>query len=306
MNNRTSTTAFTQKLDIIPDLHADSQRLNLSMQAVRSGSQIGFLGDFIDASKLTPTPDDAAVLHEVRGLVNSERAVAIMGNHELNAILFHRTGSDGNPLRPHEDKNLKQHKSFVGAFGVRTPEALSWTDWFLTLPLWYDLGSLRLVHACWDGEAIKTISSRRPDGKLLESDLEEVAGKTTEFARAVDRLLTGPEIKLPDGHKIHDNAGHERDHVRIAWWRSQARNWVEATLSVPDPSQLPDLPFAGAANALLYPNDAPPVFVGHYKMAGPPCIEAASALCLDYPTRPCLYQWSGEACLDPGNLIELC
>lgn len=292
-------------MDIIPDLHADPQRLNRSLRAARSGTPTGFLGDFIDAGKATPIPDDKAVLQEVRGLVNSERALAIMGNHELNAILFHRTGSNGDPLRGHEDKNLQQHKSFVDAFGISTPEALFWTDWFLTLPLWCDLGKLRLVHACWDDEAIKTISERRPDGRLKGSDLEEVAGKTTMFARAVDRILTGPEIKLPDDYVIHDNAGHERDHVRIAWWRSQARNWVDATLSVPDPSQLPDLPLVGAADALLYPEDAPPVFVGHYKMVGVPTVEAASALCLDYPARPCLYQWSGEARLDAGNLVEI-
>ncbi|MEY8800339.1 hypothetical protein AB9K35_08495 [Leisingera sp. XS_AS12] len=47
-------------------------------------------------------------------------------------------------------------------------------------------------------QAIKTISARRPDGKLLEDDLDEVGGKTTAFTKVVDRLLTGPEIKLPE------------------------------------------------------------------------------------------------------------
>jgi len=295
----------TSGMDIIPDLHADPQRLKRSLGATTPGAGIGFLGDFIDAGKVTPNPDDPTVLSEVRKLIVSGRAIAVMGNHELNAILFHRTNSAGAPLRSHSAKNLKQHMSFIDAFGIRTNEALAWTDWFLTLPLWLDLGDLRLVHACWDKDAIETISNRRPDGRLQRGDLEEVAAKKTDFAKSVDRLLTGPEIALPGGYTVHDTVGHERDHVRLAWWRPWARTWADATLSVPDPTQLPDQALVGAADALLYPQDAPPVFVGHYKMNGVPQVEANSAICLDYPSRPCLYQWRGETGLKAQNLIEI-
>jgi len=38
------------------------------------------------------------------------------------------------PSRVHEKKNLDQHKNFIEAFGIASPAALSWTDWFLSLP----------------------------------------------------------------------------------------------------------------------------------------------------------------------------
>ncbi|WP_044037714.1 hypothetical protein [Octadecabacter arcticus] len=73
-----------------------------------------------------------------------------------------------------------------------TPEALKWTDWFLTLPLWLELDGFRLVHACWVDDAIATVAKRRPDGPLRVEDLLEVSEKKTKFAKAVERLTSGP------------------------------------------------------------------------------------------------------------------
>ncbi|MDF3352123.1 hypothetical protein HKX17_18420 [Sulfitobacter sp. KE34] len=42
------------------------------------------IGDFIDAGNSTKQVDDEAVLSRVRRLVDSGRAAAVMGNHELN------------------------------------------------------------------------------------------------------------------------------------------------------------------------------------------------------------------------------
>ncbi|MCZ0964120.1 hypothetical protein [Paracoccus benzoatiresistens] len=57
----------------------------------------------------------------MRGLFDAG-AVAVMGNHELNAILFHRG------LRADSKKNRDQNRSFVEAFGFATPEAMGQTD----------------------------------------------------------------------------------------------------------------------------------------------------------------------------------
>jgi hypothetical protein len=186
-----------------------------------------------------------------------------------------------------------------------TPEALKWTDWFLTLPLWLELDGFRLVHACWDDDAIATVAERRPDGRLRVEDLLEVSEKKTKFAKAVERLTSGPEVELPNDIKFHDKNKHPRGHVRIAWWKAQIGTWREVALSVPDLSELPDAPVSGAENVPLYLNDAPPVFVGHYKMQGSPRLEGHNAICLDYPTEPCVYLWNGEARFTEDNLNPL-
>lgn len=292
--------------DVIPDLHADPERLERSLAALGAGGRPAFLGDFIDGKPGDPA-DDGAVLGRVRGLVEAG-APAVMGNHELNAILFHRV-EGGRPLRPRHARNRAQHASFLSRFpagpGPEGAPARGWTEWFLTLPLWRDLGGLRLVHACWDEAAIATIAARRPDARLRPGDLAEVAREDTAFGRAVNRLLTGPEIALPDGCAFTDHAGHRRRHMRFAWWMESAASWRDAALSVPDRDELQSGPLPPGAADGLYPAGAPPVLFGHYKMTGPPRIEAPNAACLDHPATPCLYRWRGEARLAPENLVRV-
>ncbi|PVH27307.1 metallophosphoesterase [Pararhodobacter oceanensis] len=294
---------MTQAWNIIPDIHADIGRLQATLDGLGDDAPFAFLGDFIDAGHNQSNANDAAVLTAVRDLVASNKAVAVMGNHELNAMLFHTIGPDGAPLRAHNDKNTDQHRSFIAQFGIATPEAQLWLDWFITLSLWLDLGGIRLVHACWNQTYINVIAQRRPSGRLEPEDLPEIAADQTPFARAVKSLTNGPEVKLPEGVRFHDFKGYPREHVRIAWWRSHAATWREAALSVKDLTELPDAAFPPASDVSLYPADAPPVFTGHYKMSGAPRIEAPRALCLDYPNTSCAYRWRGEEDLRQGNLV---
>lgn len=287
--------------NVIPDLHADPARLRATLAALGSEGRPAWLGDFIDGHGAEP--DDAAVLEAVRRHVEAG-APAVMGNHELNAILFHSEDEAG-PLRPRNPKNLRQHASFIRRFGIATPAALDWVGWFLTLPLWHEAeGGLRLVHACWNQRAIDLIAARRPDARLRPEDLPEVAAESTGFGRAVKLLLTGPEAALPAGAAFRDGYGTRRTQLRIAWWRPGARSWREAALSAGDPAALPEGMVGAKAGIDFYPEDAPPVLVGHYKMAGAPRIESPNAACLDYPRTPCAYRWRGEAALDPRHLVS--
>ncbi|MDM7459320.1 MAG: metallophosphoesterase [Paracoccus sp. (in: a-proteobacteria)] len=286
---------------IIPDIHADWKRLEASL-SMAAGSRPAFLGDFIDAGMDLDKPDDGRVLDRVRRLVDDGQAIAVMGNHELNAILFHRRGADSLPLRPHNKKNRTQHRSFLDRFGIETPEAIAWTDWFLeALPLWYDKGGLRLVHACWSEPEIALIRKRRPDGRLRTEDLPEIAREDTEFGKAVKLVTSGREIPLPDGVSFVDKDGHRRHDIRLAWWRKD-KTWRDAALSVPDRASLPASALPKAFMTAAHPAGEGLVFVGHYKMDGTPHIENEHVLCLDYPDTPCVYRWRGEARLDARRL----
>lgn len=293
------------KYSVIPDIHADFKRLKSSLKACAKSQKLIFLGDLIDAGDHVENPADLSVLQSVRALCENHEALCVMGNHELNAILYHRKTQKKcqSPLREHSSNNLKQHKSFINEFGTFTEPALYWTNWFLeTMPLWLEFDGLRIVHACWSMEAIDIVKKRRPNGYLKLDDLEEIAAKQSIFAKAVELIVSGPEYKLPDGFSFHDKNGKKRKNVRLAWWNTNADTWQNATLSVPDKSELPDTLLPSDALTEIYCTDAPPVLVGHYKMTGTPAVQNKKATSLDFPEKPCVYHWSGEAELTEINL----
>ena len=68
--------------------------------------QVIFLGDFIDRG-----PKIRQVLEIVRPMIESGAALAVMGNHELNAIAYYQLDPEnpGQHLRPRNAKNTGQH-----------------------------------------------------------------------------------------------------------------------------------------------------------------------------------------------------
>ena len=98
--------------------------------------------------------------------------------------------------------------------------------------------------------------------------------------------------------------GHTRHHVRLSCWR-ESDAWHDAALAVPEPANLPDTPLQDALALVEYPEDAPPVFIGHYKMDGMPRLKSAQILCLDDPKALCVCYWMGEVRLNPAHLCML-
>src|SRR5437764_10443174 len=78
-----------------------------------------FVGDFIDKG-----PAIRETLQIVRAMVERGAALAVIGNHEYNAIAYHTPDGSGGYFREHNLKNLKQHEatlqSFEGAPGELT------------------------------------------------------------------------------------------------------------------------------------------------------------------------------------------
>lgn len=289
-------------ISVIPDIHADAQRLRKTLAMIDPADRIVFLGDLIDAGSAVVNPSDHEVLETAHELIASGKALGIMGNHELNAILFHRQGPNG-PLRQHSDKNRQQHESFLTTFGIATPEASRWTNWFLeALPLWREIDGLRLTHAYWGEEQIRLISKRRPDGFLTESDILEIGEGRSAFAEAVKLLVSGPELPLPDEYRITDSYGRPRYEVRVAWWMDGEVPWKKAAQSVVNMDELPEGDVPADALANLRP-DGGPVLFGHYKIVGNPRILNGTAACLDFPEVPCFYRWRGEDVVSEDNLV---
>jgi hypothetical protein len=223
------------------------------------------------------------VLSIVRDMIEAETAVAIMGNHELNAIHYHslhpRTGE---PLRARTRKNTHQHARFLEEFPIdaaRTRDAIAWMR---SLPFFIETEHFRAVHACWDDGAIETLAAASPDGVLKEDHFIRAADRNDPLRAATEIITKGPELALPEGHFILDKDGNERREIRVKWWAAEASHWRDIALSVPDPDALPEGPLPEDLRPSTYPADARPVFFGHYWLTGAPQLQAPNALCLDY------------------------
>lgn len=146
--------------DIIGDIHGHADELKHLLEKLgyrfkmRSYShpdsrKILFVGDYIDRG-----PKIRETLQIVKGMCDSGRAKAVMGNHEFNALCYHTPDRNGGYLRPHSQKNQNQHGQTLKAFEGREDEWKMYLEWLKTLPVYLDLEQLRVVHACWDQKHI--------------------------------------------------------------------------------------------------------------------------------------------------------
>ena len=142
--------------DIIGDIHGHSQSLESILVKLGYKNQSGiyrhpsrkviFLGDFIDRGDY-----QREVIDIVRAMTNAGSALAVMGNHEFNAIAYYTDEHEGGGyLRPHSEKNTGQHQAFLDAYKGALAAYDDAISWFKTLPLWLDLGDLKVIHACRD------------------------------------------------------------------------------------------------------------------------------------------------------------
>jgi hypothetical protein len=122
------------------------------------GRRVVFLGDYIDRGTRI-----REVLQIVRGMVEGGSAYAILGNHEVNALRFHTLGSSGQPLRPHTDAKIRQHRATLDQF-ADNEEWLEWMRWLAELPLFLERDGLRAVHASWDDAAITALGAGQISG----------------------------------------------------------------------------------------------------------------------------------------------
>jgi hypothetical protein len=242
-------------------------------------------------------------------MTDSGLAVTVMGNHEFNAIAMHTEKPGGGPLRAHSEKNLKNTSDTREAFAGRDDEWDGWIDWFKTLPLWLDLGELRAVHACWDDASIAVVGDR--DLRDMEFLLAAGTKGTPEY-EAIEVLLKGPEMPLPEGESFKDKDGVVRHDVRVRWWgNGDATGLTLGEVTMPPGSS--DNPDRVAPEALAampnYPPEAPPVFFGHYWLPAdsPKAPLAPNVVCLDYSAgedgHVVTYRWDGVALVSADKML---
>ncbi|MCG3168985.1 MAG: hypothetical protein CALGDGBN_00495 [Pseudomonadales bacterium] len=299
--------------DIIGDIHGHARTLEALLGTLGYAEVDGvyrhptrravFLGDFIDRG-----PAQRGVIRIVRPMIDSGSALAVMGNHEFNAIAYATPRAGGGYFREHDAHNYQQHKAFLDAWEY-TADYRELLDWFARLPLWLDLGGLRVVHACWDGAAIERIARfYGRDGRLGNSLLYAACSPGKWEYKAVETLLKGKEIPLPVHHRFEDVDGIVRHHIRVRWWDRGARSYRAAFLGSEQlVTAIPDDRIDGD-HLVEYAHDDVPVFIGHYWLGGTPAPLAGNIACLDYSVaRPggqlVAYRWDGERELDARKFV---
>jgi len=276
--------------DIVGDIHGQGDKLlslldNLGYQNIGGtykhpeDRKIIFLGDFVDRGS-----NQKLVIDIARTMVESGNAYAVMGNHELNAIAFHTYNNEtGEPNRTHSEKNIRQHKDFLKEFPIGSPETEEVINWFKTLPLFIELDNACFIHAYWNKHLIEDIKPYLNDNNSLTDDgFSEYFKNGSKVYNAVDKLLKGIELKLPEGLICYDGLGNSYNSSRYKWWDKNIKTFFDAATDrmseeaknykIENYGDVPVIPSMPNKN----------IFFGHYWFKGEPALLEDNIVCLDY------------------------
>lgn len=307
-----------QNFDIIGDVHGRASALEALLAKLGYGRRgtrwfhpedrhLIFLGDLIDVG-----PQQRETLIAVRSLIDDGIAHAVMGNHEFNAICY-ATANEASPgeyLRSHGGSwgvnNRQQHAAFLKEFDPSSAEYREWIDWMLGLPLWIETDVLRVVHACWNQQAVERLTALLPERRLAQTQLGSASDDATTLGSDVSMLLKGPELPLPANMTFQDRSGHTRDQIRQAWWRTTARTYGEAALA-PSGVELPDWDEQLPPELALPYIESKPTLFGHYCFLDGAAILGRRTACLDSCAARghelTAYRWEGETELTVDHFI---
>lgn len=299
--------------DLIGDIHGHADKLEALLIKLGYKKINGvyshpdrkalFVGDYIDRG-----PKIRETLEIVKSMVDRNTAVALMGNHEYNALCFHFQETEGGHLRKHLIKNIIQHYETLRQFQNRQSEYEKYLDWFKTLPLYYETDEFRAVHACWDNRNIQYLRESLVRDRLTDDLIYQSVKKGTKLYYTIDQTLKGKEIKMPEGLSFTDKDGTERKKIRIKWWEDPLKTTYRS-LSVVPIDELPDRPveYPDGFSGDYYQSTEKKVFFGHYWLNGKPSLCRPNVCCLDYSVakggKLVAYRLTEEENLNEKNLI---
>jgi len=299
-------------IDFIGDIHGHADKLEellLKLGYKKSDGayshpnrKVLFVGDYIDRG-----PQIKETLYIVRSMVESENAIALMGNHEYNALCFHFQETEGGHLRKHSIKNIIQHYETLQQFQNEQEKYEEYLDWFKTLPLYYETDTFKAVHACWDNNTIEYLKKTLVNDRLTDELINQSVKKGTKLNEAIEQTLKGKEIEIPEGLSFKDKDENKRTEIRIKWWEDPSKMTYKS-ISVEPLDILPEQPIKLSELKSLdfYRGDDKKVFFGHYWLKGQPSLYKDNICCLDYSIakggKLVAYRLNGESILDKRNL----
>jgi hypothetical protein len=271
--------------DLIGDIHGHAGALKkllkrLGYQETDDGWQHAerraiFVGDYIDRG-----PQIRETLKIVKNMTDAGFAIALLGNHEYNALAYNHRDEHGDYLREHNAKNYSQHKDTILQFEPYEKEWEQYLTWFKTLLLYFESEHLRVVHACWDVEHIQWLKNNginAVDEQLLRASHR----KGSPEHQVIEEVLKGKEVLIPQGAQFPDKDGNNRNQARLKWWANGVNDTYD-NLIFDCPDELKSA-LSEKIHFREYPPNSPPVFFGHYWLKdGEPMILRPNVVCLDY------------------------
>jgi hypothetical protein len=299
--------------DLIGDIHGHADKLEVLLHKLgytKKGKtyfhperKVLFVGDYIDRG-----PKIRKSLEIVRAMVESDNAIALMGNHEYNALCFQFQETEGGHLRKHLIKNVIQHYETLKQFQNRQGEYEEYLDWFKLLRLYYETDRFRAVHACWDNSNIQYLKRTLVNDRLTDELIYQSVKNGTTMNEAIDQTLKGKEMSMPEGLYFTDKDGTKRTEIRIKWWEDPSKMTYKS-ISVEPIEHLPELPIdlSALASTSYYPSKDKMVFFGHYWLRGKPSLYKDNICCLDYSVakggKLVAYRLDEESRLDRNKLV---
>ncbi|MGQ7870759.1 metallophosphoesterase [Sunxiuqinia sp. sy24] len=300
--------------DIIGDVHGQADALKDLLKSMGYKKKDGvfthesrkaiFVGDFINRG-----PRIRDTLNLVRSMVEAGSALAILGNHELNAIIFELKDKAGKPFTKRLLKYRLPLVQTLEEFAHFPEEYRSHIKWMRSLPLFLELDGIRVVHACWQDKNIAILKENIPEGRLKKSFLRKISKNSSELSTAFWQTCKGIDFQLPKDLLIFDSKGQPHRSFRSRWWLNpQGKNFQE--LSFESRFDLPSYSIPPEVNGTRepYAKDAPIVFFGHYCLRNGENILAPNLCCLDSCIsrngKLTAYRWSGEKKIIFGNIVK--
>ncbi|MCX4024947.1 metallophosphoesterase [Endozoicomonas sp. SM1973] len=307
-----------QGYDVIGDVHGCAIALKMLLERLgytkkrgvwqHKSRQAVFVGDIVDRG-----PRIRESLHIVHDMVDRAGAQIVMGNHEFNALSYFTpmpAHSGRSYLRERTARHTRIIQETLDQFANHPQDWQDFLAWFKAMPLFLELESFRVVHACWDQSLIDDYLKEYGHNQLTDEGLLQTMDRHALPGRMINRLMRGINLPLPDGIIMRAKDGYERHLFRADFW-TKSPTYYQDVVFQPDP--LPPevatrkLPAEQKAKLCYYSSKEKPLFIGHYWRMGDPKPIKPNIACLDYSAvkygKLVAYRFNGEQQLQAKNFV---
>ncbi len=144
-------------LDIVGDIHGEYEALQSLLKHLGYDGQglhpqnrkLVFVGDFCDRG-----PNSPAVLALVQRLVESGRAVAVLGNHEINLLREEAKDGSGWFFDARIEKDQEKYAPYARPNETERKRIVAFLS---MLPIGLEREDLRVIHAAWQAEEVAVV-----------------------------------------------------------------------------------------------------------------------------------------------------